>query len=215
MLAMALSLHGIAIAGLLLFALGLPPGASAQDLDAQELATAEPLPGRAIGEASAPVTVIEYASLSCHHCARFHTRTWPTLKSKYVDTGHVRFIFREFPLNTLALAATMLTRCIEDDKWYELLDRLYQTQETWTHSKQPVEALAEVAAQAGMTQPQFDRCLDDKSLVKDIVAFARRGLELGVSSTPTFFVNGQKHVGALTIEDFEKVLEPMLTAEAR
>ena len=206
---MSATLQRILLVGLLLLGSG-PLRASAQDLDPQQLAAPASLPERTVGEASAPVTVIEYASLSCHHCARFHTRTWPALKTKYVDTGMVRFIFRDFPIEPLALAAAMLTRCSEDGKWSQMLDRLYQTQREWSHSAQPLEALAQVAADAGMTRPEFERCLDDKWLMNDILNFARRGIEFGVASTPTFFVNGQMHSGALTIDQFDKILEPLL-----
>ncbi len=202
----------IALVGLLLILGWGPLPASAQHPDPQELTAPASLPERAVGEASAPVTVIEYASLSCHHCARFHTRTWPEFKTKYVDTGKVRFIFREFPIDPPALAAAMLARCSGEDTWYQMLDRLYHAQHAWTHSAQPVEALAQVAAEAGMTRPDFERCLDDKWLMNDILSFARRGKEFGVASTPTFFVNGQKHAGALTIDQFDKILEPLLGA---
>ena len=204
-----------AIAGIALLGFA-SPNATAQTADQGKLLIAGPLPERSLGDPQAPVTIIEYASLTCHHCANFHTGTWPSFRRKYVDTGKVRFIIREFPLDALAMAAVMLTRCVSDDQWYTLLDRLFQTQDVWSHSKDPATALAQTAREADMTREQFNTCLLNKWLYADIMSVAKRASdEFGVASTPTFFVNGQKHTGALTLEQFDKILEPMLAESAR
>ena len=121
---------------------------------------------------------------------------------------------REFPLDAIAAAGFMLARCSGDQKWYPVLDLLYQTGEEWAHHAQPVEGLAAAMRQAGMPREQFDACLRDDKLYQDVVATSRRGSELGVTSTPTFFANGQKQVGALTLAQFDKLLEPLLAKVA-
>lgn len=188
----------------------LPIEANAQSATVAKLMEPGPLPEKSFGPTSATVTVIEYASVTCHHCMNFHINTWPKLKEKYVDTGKIRFIMREFPLDTLAAAGFMLARCSGDDKWYPVLDMLYKTQETWAHSQQPAEALETTMRQTGMSKQQFETCLNDQKLLDSLNTIRKRAAELGVDSTPTFFVNGAKHTGALTLEQFDKVLEPLL-----
>ena len=169
------------------------------------------LPDKVFGNADATVTIIEYASITCHHCMRFHTETWPALKQKYVDTGKVRFIMREFPLDQLATAGFMLARCAGEQRWYPTLDLLYRTKETWGHSEKPAEALLDAVRFAGFTKETFEACLSDEKLYKGITSTAQRATkEFGVNSTPTFFINGEKQTGALTLEQFDKILAPLL-----
>jgi protein-disulfide isomerase len=178
---------------------------------AQKLIEPGPLPDKVFGNADATVTIIEYASITCHHCMRFHTETWPALKQKYVDTGKVRFIMREFPLDQLATAGFMLARCAGEQRWYPTLDLLYRTKETWGHSEKPAEALLDAVRFAGFTKETFEACLSDEKLYKGITSTAQRATkEFGVNSTPTFFVNGEKQTGALTLEQFDKILAPLL-----
>lgn len=188
----------------------LPVEANAQSTILAKLMEAGPLPEKSFGPADAKVTIVEYASVTCHHCMNFHTETWPKLKSKYVDSGKVRFVFREFPLDALATAGFMLARCSGDDKWYAVLDMLYKTQEGWAHSPQPADALIATMRQTGMNKEQFEKCLSDQKLLDAVTAIRKRGTELGVSSTPTFFINGEKHMGAMSLEQFDKILEPLL-----
>jgi protein-disulfide isomerase len=170
-----------------------------------------PLAEQVFGSPDAKVTVVEYASLTCHHCIRFHVDTWPAFKANYVDTGRVRFIIREFPLDNLALAGFMLARCAGEGKWYPMVDMLYRSKETWGHAPNPADALLQVVRQAGMSKESFDACLSDNALFANVRSVYERGAkEFGVNSTPTFFVNGQRHVGALTLEQFDKILEPLL-----
>jgi protein-disulfide isomerase len=169
------------------------------------------LPDKTFGSDAAPVTIIEYASITCHFCMKFHTETWPDLKAKYVDTGQVRFIMRELPLDPLATAGFMLARCMGDDKWYAMLDLLYRTKETWGHAANPSEALLQTVRQGGFTQESFEACLQNEKLFRDIRDVADRGSrEFGVNATPTFFINGIKHTGALTLQQFDAILFPLL-----
>lgn len=185
--------------------------ATAQNTLAARLLVSGPLPEKVFGAADAPVTVIEYASLTCHHCMNFHIRTWPAFKAKYVDTGKVRFIAREFPLDPLSTAGFMLARCSDDAKWYAIVDMLYKTQEGWAHSPKPLDALTQTMKQAGFTQEMVEACLKRDDLFTGVKQVQERGSrEFGVNSTPTFFVNGEKKVGALTIEEFDKILTPLL-----
>jgi hypothetical protein len=125
--------------------------ATAQTSLAAKLLEPGPLPDKVFGAANAPVTVVEYASLTCHHCMNFHINTWPAFKAKYVDTGKVRFIAREFPLDPLSAAGFMLARCGDEAKWYPIVDMLYKTQEGWAHAQKPLDALTQTMKQAGFS----------------------------------------------------------------
>lgn len=176
--------------------------------------TPGPLPEKVFGSPDAPVTIVEYASITCHFCMKFHSETWPALKEKYVDTGKVRFVMREFPLDPLATAGFMLARCAGDEKWYPVLDLLYRTKETWGHAQNPADALLQTLRQAGFTQDSFEACLRNDKLFQDVRQVAERGSrDFGVNSTPTFFINGEKRTGALTLTQFDAILEPMLAAK--
>ena len=184
---------------------------SAQTVSADELAVPGPLGDIEIGNKNAKVTVIEYASLTCSHCATFHDKTWPALKQKWIDTGKVRFILREFPLDPLATAAFMLARCGGNDKYYPMVDLLFSQQKNWAFSNKPVEALLSLAKQAGFSQESFEACLKNQSVYDAVEWVRKRGADkFGVSSTPTFFINGRMERGALSLEEFEKIIEPLL-----
>ncbi|MFK8252297.1 DsbA family protein [Ancylobacter terrae] len=187
----------------------LPQRAGAQRMADKILAEPGPLPERVFGSPDARVTVIEYASLTCHHCRDFHVKTWPAVKARYVDTGKVRFILREFPLDRVAMAGFMLSRC-SGDKWYEVIDTLYRNDDAWAHAPNPLEGLRGVVLGTGMTSQQFEACLADPKLQEDIITIARNGSVAGVSATPSFFVNGQKHQGFMTIEQFAAIVDPLL-----
>lgn len=174
-----------------------------------------PLPERSFGDADAPVTIIEYASLTCGHCRSFHVTTWPALREKYVDTGRVRFIFREFPFDPRATAGFMLARCSGGDKWYATLDLLFRSQEQWAWASDAKGALKSVMGATGMSGEEVERCLKDRSLLNKITAIAKKGKKLGVDSTPTFFVNGRVVKGSMTIEQFSAVLDPLLAKDDR
>jgi protein-disulfide isomerase len=176
----------------------------------EELMRPGPLPDHVLGKADAPVTIVEYASMTCPHCANFHKTTYPALKSKYIDTGKVRFIFREFPLDDLAVAASMLARCAGGEKTLALIDVLFASQEKWA-VREPLPALLQIGKQAGFTQATFDECLKDQKLYENILAMRERGAkDYKVESTPTLFVNGKMVKGGVSIEELEKVMAPLL-----
>ena len=206
----ALQLLGSAAATALLVS-GFP--ALAQTASPQDLATPGPLGDVAQGPADAKVTIIEYASLTCSHCAAFHRDTYPELKKRYIDTGKVRFILREFPLDPLATAGFMLARCDGEGKYYPIVDMLFQQQRTWAFTDKPLDALRQMMRQAGMSQEKFDSCLKDQKLYEAVNVVKNRGVEtFKVDSTPTFFINGQRHPGNMSIDELEKIIKPMLGA---
>ncbi len=203
---------GIAAGGLVALGFSLGAGARAQTMfPLDQLMAPGPLPDMALGSAAAPVTIIEYASMTCSHCAAFHETTWPALKAKYVDTGKVKFILREFPLDPLAAAAFMLARCAGPDKRNAIVDLLYTQQSAWAFGDKPLEALAGLVKQAGVSQADFESCLKDQALYDQVNQTRERAAQaFKVSATPTFFVNGQEMNGELPLEAFDKVLEPLL-----
>lgn len=183
----------------------------AQNPSAGDVAVPGPLGDIWIGAENAKVTVIEYASLTCSHCANFHANTYPAFKAKYVDSGKVRFALREFPLDPLAMAGFMLSRCNGNDRFYPVSDLLFSQQKNWAFVDKPVDALLNLVKQAGFTQETFEACLKRQDLYDAINAVKNRGSEkLGVNSTPTFFINGQRHPGALTLPELEKIIDPIV-----
>jgi len=174
-----------------------------------DLMTPSPLGENVLGKADAPVTIIEYASTTCPHCAHFHETTFPELKKRYIDTGKVRFIYREFPLNDVDFLAYMLTRCIDKNKFFPFLDVLFQKQEQWA-VQQPIPELLAIAKQVGFTDESFEACRKNKTVFEGVSWSSEQGTKLGVNSTPTFFINGKKSSGALSIEEMEKIITPLL-----
>jgi protein-disulfide isomerase len=162
------------------------------------------------GSADAPVTIIEYASMTCTHCATFHTTTYPTLKSRYIDTGKVKYILREFPLDPLAAGGFMLARCADEGKYYSVVDALFVQQKDWAFVQNPIPPLLKIAKQFGFTDQSFEQCLANQKLLDNLEEVRQRGQKLGVTSTPTFFINGKIFRGALTIQELEKQLQPLL-----
>jgi protein-disulfide isomerase len=195
-------------------AAALMPGAAlAQNAPVQDLAVPGPLGDVWLGPADAKVTIIEYASLTCSHCATFHKDTYPKLKERYIDTGKVRFTLREFPLDPLATAGFMLARCEGESKYYPITDLLFDTQRTWAFVDKPLDALQQMLKQAGFSQEKFESCLRYQKLYEAVNAVRKRGEEkFKVNSTPTFFINGQRHGGSLSIDELEKIIKPMLEA---
>lgn len=183
--------------------------AHAQGAAPTELMVPPALGDRVLGKADAPVTIVEYASMTCPHCASFHETTYPELKKRYIEAGKVRFIFREFPLDPLAAAASMLARCADQDKFFPLIEILFQRQRQWAVDK-PLPHLMAIARQAGFTEEKFNACLSDQKMLDALEAERNRATQkFGVNSTPTIFVNGQRQRGT-SIDDLAKAIDPLL-----
>lgn len=178
-----------------------------------ELMAPTALPDMALGDPKAPVTVIEYASMTCPHCATFTEKTFPDIKKKYVDTGKVRFIFREFPLDNLAAAVFMLARCnaeTNSDKYFAFIDTMFRQQRTWAVEK-PLEPLLTISKQAGFTQETFNACLSNQKVLDGIEAMRQRAVDkFKVQSTPSFFINGKLYTGALSVDEMSKIIDPLI-----
>ena len=172
-----------------------------------------PKPDFLIGRADAPVTIVEFASLSCSHCANFHLSVLPAVKAKYLDTGKAKLIFRDFPLDDASVAGALLARCIGDpEKALALIGVLFRTQRKWAAEGANVaDELRLLAKQAGFTDGGFDTCLTDQTRLDEMlkgVEFAEK--TLGVDGTPAFFINGKKMTEPPTAEGFDAVLGPLV-----
>jgi len=206
----ALSLTGLAaLAGL--SPLRLISSAMAQS--AADVAKPVSLPDMALGPANASVTITEYASMTCPHCAAFNAEVFPKIKSEYIDTGKVRYVFREFPLDIKAAAGSMLARCIAKDdapKYFAVIDLLFKQQNDWV-VKNTTETLTRIGKQAGLTQQAVEDCLKDQALLDKIAADQKFAAEvLKVNSTPTFFINGEMLKGEQTFDEFSKRINSLL-----
>ncbi len=159
-----------------------------------ELMQNQPLPDMVMGSPDAPVTIVEYASMTCGACANFHKLVYPELKSKYIDTGKAKLILREFPLDRLAAAAFMLARCGGEQRFYPIVDALFETQKSWAFGEgDATPRLMQFARQAGFSEEEFNKCVGDEEQLKRVAAVRELGnTKFGVESTPTFFVNGKK-----------------------
>jgi protein-disulfide isomerase len=189
----------------------LVTAARADDVTAAELEQAAPEGGDfMIGSDKAPVTIIEYASMTCPHCAHFSATTFPELKQRYIDTGKVRFTLRAFPLDALAAAGFMLAVCGGKEKYMPMLEVLFAKQPDWI-VKEPLPPLKSIAKQFGFTEDQFNQCLANQKVLDGVQQVRDHAVEkLGVNSTPTFFVNGKKLTGDLSIEQLAKEIDPYL-----
>ena len=159
-----------------------------------------------LGNPDAPITIVEYASLTCPHCAHFANDVFPELKKKWVDAGKVKLVFRDYPLDEVALRAAMIARCAPQDRYYAYIDTFFSQQPRWVTDDWR-DPLARLAMLGGMGKNEFDKCLNDTALENKIVQERLiASKELDVNSTPTFFINGTKFTGAPTVEEFDKVL---------
>jgi protein-disulfide isomerase len=206
----ALSLTGLAAL------LGVPPLRLIAEVFAQsasDVAKPMSLPDMALGPANAPVTMTEYASMTCPHCAAFNDAVFPKIKAAYIDTGKIRYVFREFPLDIKAAAGSMLSRCIAKDdsaKYFAVTDLLFRQQNEWV-TKNTTETLTRIGKQAGLSQQQVEECLKNQGLLDKIVADQKYASEvLKVNSTPTFFLNGEMIKGETSFEEFDKRIKALL-----
>ena len=179
--------------------------------DGDPLATPNPLGELSLGDPAAPITIVEYSSLTCPHCAAFHTETLPALKEKYVDTGQVLIKFRPFPLDPYAMAGAMLAQCVSPVARVAFIDILFKRQGMWIASQDPSAELQKIAKQAGLSEDDYIVCLKDESVLAAIRGMQTAAAEkLDVRSTPTFFVNGEKLEGNQPLEVFEEIFIPLL-----
>ncbi|MDX0423365.1 DsbA family protein [Sinorhizobium medicae] len=180
-------------------------------VDAAKLLEPGALPEMALGEASAPVTIVEYMSMTCPHCANFHNDTFDAIKTKYVDSGKVRFIVREFPFDPRAAAAFMLARCAPEGQYFPMISMLFKQQEQWAAAQNGRDALLQLSKLAGFTQESFEACLTNQKLLDDVNAVMQRGAkEFGVKSTPTFFVNGAHYSGDMSVDVMSALIDSKL-----
>lgn len=190
--------------------------AFAQKASDAELQKPSELGDMVLGQANAPVTIIEYASMTCPHCAHFATTTFPELKKRYIDTGKVRYMLREFPLDQLAAAGFMLARCAakgDAQKYYTMIDTLFNQQDTWVVQK-PIPPLLAIGKQAGLSEKDFNECLANQPMLDKIEATRKAATDkLGVNSTPTFFINGEKYSGDVSVEELSKKIDAYLPAK--
>jgi protein-disulfide isomerase len=162
---------------------------------------------RILGNPDAPITIVEYASLTCPHCAHFTNEVLPELKKKWIDTGKAKLVLRDYPLDEPALRAAMIARCAPPDRFYAYVDTFFGSQEKWVTARDYRDALARLVKLGGMSREEFDNCLKNTSLENKIVEGRLiASKELDVNSTPTFFINGTKFTGAPTVEEFDKAL---------
>lgn len=162
------------------------------------------------GDANAPVTIVEYASLTCSHCADFYNTTLPEIREKYIKTGKARLIFREFAFDPRATAGFMLARCAPEDRYFPLVQVLFEKQMEWAAAADALPPLKQIASMAGLDEKAFTACLQNQTVLDEVNSSFERGKELGVTATPTFFINGNKYEGALSVEDMSSVIDSFL-----
>ncbi len=180
-------------------------------VDEAELMKPGVLPEMALGDPNAKVKVVEYMSMTCSHCADFHLKTFDEIKAKYIDTGKVYFVLREFPLDPLAAAGFMLARNAPSGKYFEVVSNLFKTQREWAFVDDPLTGLRNVSKQFGYSPATFEATLTDQKLLDDINATRTRGADsFGITGTPTFFINGKREVGFLSVEEMSAKIDPLL-----
>jgi protein-disulfide isomerase len=173
--------------------------------------TVEMLAERSLGSPQAPVTVVEYSSLTCPHCADFHRDVLPQIKSAYIDKDQVRWVFRDFPLDGRAMAAAMVARCVAPDRYFGFLDILFRDQQAWARSSDPLADIKVRAQLAGLSPADVDACLANKELLQGIQARAQDGQKRdGVDSTPAFRIDGTPIAASRSFADFKAAIDAAL-----
>lgn len=164
-----------------------------------------------VGDPAAPVTIIEYSSLTCPHCAAFHEETLPGLKERYIDTGKVRLILRDFPLDESALRAAVIAHCAGPERYPTFIDVFFAQQETWARAADPVQALKQLAKLGGLGEAEIDACLADASMEEAVLQMRLQGQQqFQIRSTPTFIIDGKPLTGNRTVDEFAAVIDPLL-----
>lgn len=177
----------------------------------EQLMKPGPLGDRSFGDPNAPVTIIEYASLTCPYCRNFHAKTFPQLKKELIDTGKVRFILREFPIGRTAAAAAVVTRCAPEKDYLTLFHKFLAQQPQWVSQEVRPDAIYKIAAQTGMSHATFDACMANKEITDGLIWVKERARDFGVSGTPTFFINGKRSRGDLTLDQIKAMIAGQTT----
>ena len=165
-----------------------------------------------LGPKGAKVVLIEYASLTCPHCAYFHTEVLPSIKKEFIDTGKIRYVYRDFPLDRLALGAAMIARCSGRDTFFGFIETFYEAQSSWSRAAKPAEALAKLSRLGGMGPDRFNSCLQNSKIQNDILQQRLQAVnEYGVQTTPTIFVDGARFNGGLTLGQLRTLLENIIS----
>jgi len=185
-------------------AAGPPTIAVASTADKSALLAIQP-GDHVLGDPKAPITVIEYASFTCPHCAHFHTQILPEIKKKWIDTGKVKLIYRDFPLDQVAAKAAQIAECAGNDRYFGVIDLIFRGQPTWATASDPIAELAKPLRIAGMGEKEIKECLANEAKANEVVADAKGGETLGVNSTPSLFINGQLYPGARSVEELDGV----------
>ena len=164
-----------------------------------------------LGETNAPITIVEYASLTCPHCAQFHTVTLPLIKKEFIDTGKVRLIFRYFPLDQVALTGSMIAHCAGKDLYFAFIQTMFSQQKQWSNDPKPIKALAQIARLGGMTKKDFEQCIKNKKIADAILQKRLDGdKKYKINSVPTILINGKRYSGGLTFDEFRPIVKRML-----
>lgn len=162
------------------------------------------------GKADAPVTIVEYASITCGHCATFSEKTLPDIREKYIKTGKARLVFREFAYDPRAQAGYMIARCAPEDRYFPMIQVLFEKQMEWAAAQDALPPLKKIASMAGLDDAAVENCLKNQTVLDEVKSSFERGKEFGVTSTPTFFINGKKYEGALSVEEMSSVIDSFL-----
>lgn len=162
-----------------------------------------------LGDPKAPITVIEYASLTCSHCAHFHTQVLPEIKKKWIDTGKVKLVYRDFPLDQVAAKAAQIAECAGKDKYFGVVDIIFRGQAQWATSADPLADLAKPLRIAGMGENEIKACLANDAMSNAVINDYKGGEAMGVSSTPTLFINGQLYRGSRSVEELDGVFSKL------
>ena len=179
-----------------------------REVDMAEVLKPGPLPEMALGPEDAPVKIVEYMSMTCSHCANFHTKTFDAIKEKYVDTGKVYFVIREFPFDPRAAAAFMLARCAPKEQYFPFVSMLFKQQASWAAAQDGRAALLQMSRLAGFSEESFNACLTNQKLLDDVNSVRERGAkEFGVNATPTFIINGKVYSGDMSVDEMSAIID--------
>lgn len=171
---------------------------------------AEPLPDMVLGNPDAPIEIIEYASMTCPHCAAFHNDTMPQLKEEWIDTGRAKLVFREFPLDRLAVVASAVARCAGPEHYFGFIDVLFETQNTWARAEEPIDAIKQMVRMGGLDPAMVDTCISDSGMIDGVIATRLYGEQnYEIKSTPSFIIDGEVHAGDLTYEEMDALLSEL------